>query len=43
MTSKEKVLEYLESNKESYISGEAIATNLGLSRNAIYTTLFVRQ
>ncbi|MBR5635591.1 MAG: biotin--[Pseudobutyrivibrio sp.] len=39
MTSKEKVLEYLESNKESYISGEAIATNLGLSRNAIWKAI----
>jgi BirA family biotin operon repressor/biotin-[acetyl-CoA-carboxylase] ligase len=39
MTSKEKVLEYLESNKETYISGEAIASNLGLSRNAIWKAI----
>lgn len=36
MTSKEKVLAYLESNKETFLSGEAIAKELGLSRNSIW-------
>ncbi len=39
MTSKEKVLEFLESNKDSYISGEAMAKAIGLSRNAIWKAI----
>ncbi len=39
MRSKEKVLELLEKNKTEYISGEAIATELGLSRNAIWKAI----
>ena len=39
MSSKDKVLEFLELNKESYISGEAMATSLGLSRNAIWKAI----
>ena len=39
MSSKEKVLEFLENNKDSYTSGEAIATSLGLSRNAIWKAI----
>ncbi|RKM56629.1 biotin--[acetyl-CoA-carboxylase] ligase [Butyrivibrio sp. X503] len=36
MTSKEKVLEFLESNKGKYISGEAVAESLELSRTAVW-------
>lgn len=39
MSSKDKVLEFLENNKDSYTSGEAIATSLGLSRNAIWKAI----
>ena len=39
MSSKEKVLELLENNKTEYISGEAIASQLGLSRNAIWKAI----
>lgn len=39
MTSKERVLELLESNKDSYTSGEAMALSLGLSRNAIWKAI----
>ena len=39
MASKDKVLELLESNKETYISGEVIASSLGLSRNAIWKAI----
>ncbi|SCZ80257.1 biotin--[acetyl-CoA-carboxylase] ligase [Pseudobutyrivibrio xylanivorans] len=39
MSSKDKVLEFLENNKDSYTSGEAIATCLGLSRNAIWKAI----
>ncbi len=39
MTSKEKVLELLENNKSDYVSGEAIATELGLSRNAVWKAI----
>ena len=39
MSSKDKVLELLENNKDSYTSGEAIATSLGLSRNAIWKAI----
>ncbi len=39
MTSKEKVLELLESNKDSYTSGEAMALSLGLSRNAVWKAI----
>ena len=39
MTSKEKVLAILEKNKETYTSGEEIATELGLSRNAIWKAI----
>ena len=39
MSSKDKVLELLENNKTEYISGEAIASQLGLSRNAIWKAI----
>ncbi len=39
MSSKEKILEFLESNKDSYTSGEAMATALGLSRNAVWKAI----
>ncbi len=39
MSSKEKVLELLESNKNVYTSGEAMASSLGLSRNAIWKAI----
>ena len=39
MTSKERVLELLESNKDSYTSGEAMALSLGLSRNAVWKAI----
>ena len=39
MTSKEKILAFLETNKDSYTSGEAMATSLGLSRNAIWKAI----
>ncbi|WP_036948560.1 biotin--[acetyl-CoA-carboxylase] ligase [Pseudobutyrivibrio ruminis] len=39
MSSKDKVLELLENNKTAYISGEAIASQLGLSRNAIWKAI----
>ncbi len=39
MGSKEKVLELLELNKADYISGEAMALKLGLSRNAIWKAI----
>lgn len=39
MSSKDKVLEFLENNKDTYISGEAMASALGLSRNAIWKAI----
>ncbi|MBQ8488852.1 MAG: biotin--[Pseudobutyrivibrio sp.] len=39
MSSKDKVLELLEKNKNTYISGEAIASSLGISRNAIWKAI----
>lgn len=39
MSSREKVLELLEKNKTEYISGEAIAEELGLSRNAVWKAI----
>ena len=39
MTSKDRVLELLENNRENYISGEAMADSLGLSRNAIWKAI----
>ncbi|MCR4568325.1 MAG: HTH domain-containing protein [Pseudobutyrivibrio sp.] len=39
MSSKEKVLEFLESNKGTYTSGEAMATSLSLSRTAIWKAI----
>lgn len=39
MSSKNKVLEFLELNKESYISGEFMASSLGLSRNAVWKAI----
>ncbi len=36
MSSKDRVLELLENNKEEYVSGETIAKELGISRNAIW-------
>ncbi|MCR4934160.1 MAG: HTH domain-containing protein, partial [Lachnospiraceae bacterium] len=39
MTSKEKVLKILEKNKETYTSGEDIAKELNLSRNAVWKAI----
>ncbi len=39
MSSKEKILKFLENNKSDYTSGEAMATSLGLSRNAIWKAI----
>lgn len=39
MSSKDKVLEFLENNKDTYISGAAMANELGLSRNAIWKAI----
>ena len=39
MSSREKILSLLEQNKADYISGEAIATRLGLSRNAVWKAI----
>ena len=39
MNSKEKVLEFLESNREDYISGEAMANAIGISRNAVWKAI----
>ena len=39
MTSKEKILAFLETNKDTYTSGEAMAAALGLSRNAIWKAI----
>ena len=36
MSSKDKVLEFLESNRGDYISGEALAESLSLSRTAVW-------
>jgi len=39
MSSKDKVLEILENNKEGFTSGAAIASSLGISRNAIWKAI----
>lgn len=39
MTSKEKILQLLVENKDQYISGEYIAKDLGISRNAIWKAM----
>ncbi len=39
MNSKDKVLEILSLNKDNYISGESIASSLGISRNAIWKSI----
>ena len=39
MSSKDKILEYLELNKGTYISGESMATDLALSRTAIWKAI----
>ena len=39
MSSKERILNLLESNKDSYLSGEAMAKELSLSRNAIWKAI----
>lgn len=39
MASKDKVLSFLESNKDTYISGESLAKELGISRNAIWKAI----
>lgn len=39
MSSKDKVLELLENNKDEFLSGEVIAAKLGLSRNAIWKAI----
>ncbi|MCR4831871.1 MAG: biotin--[acetyl-CoA-carboxylase] ligase [Pseudobutyrivibrio sp.] len=39
MGSKENVLAFLEENKTNYISGEAIASKLGISRNAVWKAI----
>ena len=39
MSSKDRVLEFLEHNKEDYISGEFMAESLGLSRTAVWKAI----
>ena len=39
MTTKEKVIEALEKERGSYISGEALAKSCGISRNAIWKSI----
>jgi len=39
MSSKEKILEFLESNRNEYMSGASMASSLGLSRNAIWKAI----
>ena len=39
MSSKDRVLEFLEHNKEDYISGEYMAESLGLSRTAVWKAI----
>ena len=39
MGSKENILSLLEENKTNYISGEAIANKLGISRNAVWKAI----
>ena len=39
MKSKDKILAFLEYNKDAYISGEAMATQLGLSRNSVWKNI----
>ncbi|MBE6014357.1 MAG: biotin--[acetyl-CoA-carboxylase] ligase [Lachnospiraceae bacterium] len=39
MSSKDKVLEFLENNKDTYTSGEGMAHTLGLSRNAVWKAI----
>lgn len=39
MSSKDKILEYLELNKGTFISGESMATDLALSRTAIWKAI----
>ena len=36
MSVKDEILQQLESNKGSYISGGQLANNLGVSRNAVW-------
>ena len=39
MSSKDRVLDFLEKNKENYISGEFMAESLGLSRTAVWKAI----
>ena len=39
MSSEDKVLKFLEENKKTFISGETIANNLNLSRNAVWKAI----
>lgn len=39
MSSKDRVLDFLEKNKEDYISGEFMAESLGLSRTAVWKAI----
>lgn len=39
MSLKNKILEELESNKDSYISGQALAKKFGVSRNAVWKAI----
>ena len=39
MSVKDEILQQLESNKGSYISGGQLANNLGVSRNAVWKAI----
>ena len=39
MSSKDKILALLEANKSTFLSGEAMASSLGISRNAIWKAI----
>lgn len=39
MTTKSKIIEFLEQNKNKYISGESLAKSLNISRNAVCKTI----
>ena len=39
MSSKDRVLDFLEKNKEDFISGEFMAESLGLSRTAVWKAI----
>ena len=39
MSAKEKILEVLDNNKGSYVSGEELATSIGISRAGIWKNI----